>query len=196
MNGFAFYTQTKPASGSKKDVSMHGHSQNISIKKGVVLYVGLIVASCSAETGTYKFSLISSQNPTYPLSTLNLCSEIEAQKKTNRALNRLEELMQLKDNWDGNGALPIEQAAYQNAKCAIRLIGEKTSDAWNLFPNTNGTLLLTAPGKASASISIGNEEFSFFAMEKGKPIVKGIDTFSVENLTRAFDQIQTVINRV
>ena len=65
-----------------------------------------------------------------------------------------------------------------------------------LFPNTNGTLLLTAPGKQLASINIGNENFSFFAMGKDKKVIKGMKEFSPENLTNAFDQIQAEIGRV
>ncbi len=67
--------------------------------------------------------------------------------------------MQLKDNWAGNNVLPIKQDTYQNAKYVIKLI-EKTSDAWNLSLNINGTLLLTVPNKESVSISIDNERLS------------------------------------
>lgn len=196
MNGFAFSTQTRPAVCIKEDITQHSHSQRILIKKGIVLWVGLLMTSCPTEATNYKLSYsMPSQIPAYPLSALNLCKEFTVRKNTEHTLSRLEELMQLPDNWDGNGALPIEQAAYRNTRCAILLIGEKTSDTWKLFPNTNGTLLLTAPGNKSASISIGNEQFSYFAMKKGTPTLKGTETFSAEKLSRVFDQIQAVINR-
>ena len=113
-----------------------------------------------------------------------------------KAKGLLSQMLSLPENWDENGALSIERRAYENTKCALEIIGEKASEAWNLFPNTNGTLLLTAPGKQLASINIGNENFSFFAMGKDKKVVKGMREFSPENLTNAFDQIQAEIGRV
>lgn len=160
------------------------------------LSVNPVSKDCYVAADSYKlsFHVLSQFSTSSP--AIDLYRNVAVQKRIRQALNRLEELKSLPENWDENGALSIERRAYENTKCALEIIGEKASEAWNLFPNTNGTLLLTAPGKQLASINIGNENFSFFAMGKDKKVVKGMREFSPENLTNAFDQIQAEIGRV
>lgn len=196
MDGFAFSTQTETVARRGENRLRDTRLPNVCIKKGMVLFVIPVREDCYREAVSYKLSFPVIPQPSTYFPSVDLYRKIAVQKRIRQALNRLEELMSLPENWDENGALPIEREAYENTKCALRVIGEKTPEAWNLFPNTNGTLLLTAPGKQLASINIGNEKFSFFAIGTNKKMVKGMEAFSLENLTKAFNQIQTVINRV
>lgn len=196
MDGFAFSTQTETVARRGENRLRGTRLPKVCIKKGIVLFVNPVSKDCYREAVSYKLSFpVLPQASTY-FPPIDLYRKITVQKRIKQTLNRLEELMSLPDNWDENGALPIEREAYENTKCALGVIEEKTSEAWNLFPNTNGTLLLTAPEKQLASISIGNGNFSFFAIGKDKKVIKGMEAFSLENLTNAFDLIQTVINRV
>lgn len=196
MNGFTYSIQTETVSRRRESRSRGICLSKVCIKRGMELSVNPVSKNCYGAADSYKlsFPVLPQVSTSFP--AIDLYRNVAVQKRIRQALNRLEELKSLPENWDENGALSIERRAYENTKCALEIIGEKASEAWNLFPNTNGTLLLTAPGKQLASINIGNENFSFFAMGKDKKVVKGMREFSPENLTNAFDQIQAEIGRV
>ncbi len=75
-------------------------------------------------------------------------------------LERLNELASLPDNWDGEGASPIEQQVVSNVKEILDLCPEQLLLTWVLFPDVNGTLLIKFKGM-QASISIGMKDYSY-----------------------------------
>lgn len=193
MDGFSFSIQTEIAKRNKDYGVRNTRLKNIFIKKGIVLFMYSGRGCGQNENVSYKLSFPFLEQPFNYYQAFNLYKNIEIRERIKRTLNRLEELMQLQDNWDGYGALKIEPEAYENTKEALVVIAKKTSEPWNLFPNTNGTLLLTAPDRKKASINIGNNEFSFFAMGENKSSVQGMEKFSTENLSTVFGEILTVI---
>lgn len=88
---------------------------------------------------------------------------VEGSEVKSRYVARLNDLAALPDNWDGNGAHRIIPSVVE----VIREVIEKTPASllsfWRIFPDLNGTLLLTAKGKHITTLSIGVDEFSFIA---------------------------------
>lgn len=109
-------------------------------------------------------------------------------------LNRLEKLHDtLHEVWDGYGALPVESASYENTKRVIKCMPCGCAEHWNLFPNTNGTIILSANDGKSASINIGNKDFSYFAIGDDGKYVKGKKEFSIDEIKNALKQIKDVL---
>ena len=78
-----------------------------------------------------------------------------------KQLARLERLAKLKQNWDDEGAFPIEVSVLDNLRSLIMADGAQMLKDWVLFPATNGTIQLKAK-KKRAVISIGNNDYSYF----------------------------------
>ena len=97
------------------------------------------------------------------------------------------------ENWDGYGALPVESASYENTKRVIKCMPCGCAEHWNLFPNTNGTIILSANDGKSASINIGNKDFSYFAIGDDGKYVKGKKEFSIDEIKNALKQIKDVL---
>lgn len=76
-----------------------------------------------------------------------------------RLLSRLDELSKLEDNWDDDGALPMEKKVISNVKKFLEKTENGDLKEWTMFPDVNGTILLE--NNAGAVISIGNAEFSY-----------------------------------
>ena len=77
-----------------------------------------------------------------------------------RQLARVNELAALQNDWDDNGALPIEKKVVKNVKQLLEQCEEADLREWVIFPDINGTILLENKS-GDASISIGNTEFSY-----------------------------------
>lgn len=107
--------------------------------------------------------------------------------------NKLDELACLKRGWDGYDALPIEKRSYKNMKEALTLLNVKQMSHFNLFPNTNGTLILSAKGKYLASINIGNKNFSYFAIGENGQEAKGVSSFTRNAFIKAVKEIGNVL---
>jgi len=84
-----------------------------------------------------------------------------------RLWKRTLELAELTAGWDGAQALPMEKKALQNTQRLIKA-GESTDfRQWVLFPDDNGTILMQSKD-GKASISIGNNSYSFVCTKEGK----------------------------
>lgn len=109
-------------------------------------------------------------------------------------LFRLEELKAQPENWDGYGAVPLEAASYQNMLSAINNTPQDALTHWNLFPDTNGTLLLTTDSEKLASISIGNEYFSYVAIVDENHKIQGQEPFSPAAFAIAISRINKLLS--
>lgn len=89
-------------------------------------------------------------------------SELQA-----KALNRLKELEQLPDNWDEEGAAKIDQDIINHAVDIVYGCDDKVLSNWNIFPDTNGTLLFQKADN-SAIASIGKGKYSFYGRKTAK----------------------------
>jgi hypothetical protein len=81
-------------------------------------------------------------------------------KAYHHQLERLNELASLQDNWDDDGAPPIERQVVSNVKEVLDISPESLLSKWVLFPDTNGTLIIKLKGM-QASISIGIKSYSY-----------------------------------
>lgn len=108
-------------------------------------------------------------------------------------LKTLDHLKTLKNGWDGYDAIAIEEDSYDNTKKAIEKLSSKEINYFCLFPNTNGTLILSAKGDFLASINIGNENYSYFALGKDGRDVKGEKHFNEKNFKKTIKEIEDVL---
>ena len=84
-----------------------------------------------------------------------------------RLWNRTVELAALTAGWDGAQALPMEKKALQNMQRLIKAGESEDFQQWVLFPDDNGTILMQSKD-GKASISIGNNSYSFVCTKEGK----------------------------
>lgn len=125
----------------------------------------------------------------------NLAESLGAAFEVKSALlNRLDHLKTtLKPNWNGEDDLPIEQASYLNTKAAIEETPARLLKHWDLFPDPNGTLLLSPKDESVAGISIGNSEFSYAAYVSDDKQFSGKEPFSIEAFSDALKQIHRLL---
>ncbi|MCF0186283.1 MAG: hypothetical protein HUJ98_07340 [Bacteroidaceae bacterium] len=146
---------------------------NGKFKSYVVAGVGeilfLVVVDVGSTGNNYLVSEASVRTEQIP-TVVNRCPEAlskqlsaDSHKKISFQ-NRIEELSHLGDNWDCRGAVPMEETTLNNVKSVAEMLTGGMLDYWDLFPDVNGTVLLTTKDGQIASISIGNEEFSYAAV--------------------------------
>ena len=108
-------------------------------------------------------------------------------------LDRLDKLyLDLKQDWDGYDGSPMEKKAYENTRDAINSMPAAILVDWNLYPCPNGTFMLTTK-KNSASINIGNKDFSYAAFLNEENQIKGISTFNHENFLTVISHISNIL---
>ncbi|MBR4677168.1 MAG: hypothetical protein IKO99_04115 [Bacteroidales bacterium] len=79
--------------------------------------------------------------------------------------DRLKQISDLKQGWDGYDGLPIKEKTVENFVQFLNVCDFSDVADWSLFPNTNGTLLLE---QKNASISIASKEFSYYAESQNR----------------------------
>lgn len=121
-------------------------------------------------------------------STANMFEE-EFNVKSNM-LKRLEQLYAdlSTQGWDGYDAHPMEAESYRNMKSLLSLLTGSQLRSWNLFPSPNGTFMLSAKGKRIASVSVGNNGFSYAAMMKSSKMT-GMESFNPARAAKVVDNI-------
>lgn len=127
-----------------------------------------------------------------------LVSDLERDFQTKTSmLKRLDYLKSsLKPNWNGEDDLPIEEESYQNAKAALNSMTGRMLKHWNLFPDTNGTLLLSPNDDSVAGISIGNNEFSYAVFVSEDKQLSGKEPFSVDAFKAVIGQTHRLLGYV
>lgn len=129
--------------------------------------------------------------PTADTSLLSDYNKLIFQKEY--ILDRLEKLHSgLDQDWDGHSGLPMEDGAYVNTRNAIMSLSGNTLSYWNLFPCPNGTFLLTTKDN-SASINIGNSDFSYVAYCNAENQFKGILPYDCENFIKVVNRINKIL---
>lgn len=161
----------------------------INFGKSCVLLSFFVIASVPDSTANNKFYYDIDCEPIESSVNISLSNGYyldSFQKK-------LDELLTLEEGWDGYGALPIEKQSYKNMKDAIKMFDRNVLSRFNLFPGTNGTLILSAKGKDIASINIGNEKFSYFAVGHDGKDARGEKPFSEDKFMYALKEIENVL---
>ncbi|MBQ4406062.1 MAG: hypothetical protein II852_03530 [Bacteroidales bacterium] len=107
-----------------------------------------------------------------------------------KAFVRIDELSQLKEDWDGRGALPISKDVLRNIKNVLSISEGADWQNWLIAPDVNATICLQSK-KNRASISLGNNEFSYYALIGGKRLGQSHLNFTAESflsLMRSLDK--------
>ncbi len=97
-----------------------------------------------------------------------------------KAFARIDELSQLKENWDGKGALPISKDVLYNIKNVLSISEGEDWQNWMIAPDVNATICLQSK-KNRASISLGINEYSYYALINGKRIGQSHITFTTDS---------------
>lgn len=103
-----------------------------------------------------------------------------------------EYLLTFKENWDGNGAKPLNEDVYENA---LEVIGadekDHLLDDWEVSLNINGSLYFTYEDKNTTSmINLGKRDFSYFIKYKGKVVNKSDgDYYSCNNFIKIIKRV-------
>ena len=99
---------------------------------------------------------------------------------------RLQQIESLEQGWDGEEAMPVDRGIAEFTHDFLKRCKPSYLTDWSLFPNVNGTLLFQ---KENAGISIGKEEFSYFAES-------GNDDIGEDNVPLSTDALTATIKRI
>lgn len=159
------------------------------------LSVAMTVATmdCSAAQ-SQNFPIFVGVEPVQNAMSVALGKDYDTQAKLLNKLNALKTSLQ--GNWNGEDDFPIEELAFNNAKVAISATPGSMLKYWRLFPNSNGTLLLSPKDKSIAGISIGNDEFSYAVYVSDDNQIGGKEPFSVVSFKAALAQIHRILGYV
>ena len=83
-----------------------------------------------------------------------------------RTFDRLEHLSTLQKDWAGEGSLPISRRVLNNVRQVLLISDDKDWEKWFIAPDVNATLTLQS--KTSSTISIGADEYSYYAEKGGR----------------------------
>ena len=96
-----------------------------------------------------------------------------------KAYAKIDELSQLKENWAGDGSLPISQNVLNNIKRVLLISDDKDWNEWMIGPDVNATIGLQSKTHR-ALMSLGAKEFSYFVrIDREKMAASHVD-FSPE----------------
>ncbi len=109
-------------------------------------------------------------------------------KNLSKMYSRLDAIGQLKKNWDGEGALPIARQTVDNIKRVLMISDDADWDGWMIGPETNATLGLQSK-KTKACISVGTQEYSYYAVIDGLELHGNHLTFTPNSF---LDLIRTI----
>lgn len=99
---------------------------------------------------------------------------------------RLKEFARLQHGWDGEEAQPVLPEVVSFMDMLLHSVNSLEVSDWSLFPNINGTLLLQ---RNNAAISIGQNEYSYFAEGKDKVMGHDHQSLSIESVIKTIETI-------
>lgn len=92
----------------------------------------------------------------------SLATEGRKENKNKEALlKQLYAIQDFQNGWDGADALPLQPLSVNNLRGAMSLCEDSVLSGWQLSPEKNGTLMLTARD-GNAGINIGDATYSYF----------------------------------
>lgn len=97
--------------------------------------------------------------------TQRLVLEVKG-KNLSRAINAVNNLNALRDDWDGMGASRILPPVISNIRAVLLLSTDDDWANWTISPNSNGTVFIQST-KYISSLSLGTAEYSYFTKKDG-----------------------------
>lgn len=101
---------------------------------------------------------------------------------------RLDELSQLREDWDGEGALPISPRVIRNMKDVLLISDNEDWENWMIGPDSNACIGLQSK-RSRACVSLGAKEYSYYwETDKGEEGKSHVE-FSPEKLLELMRRI-------
>ena len=155
--------------------------------------------STTASEPTAAYGTNSYADVMYMLHTMSISPEVKERvarrltlevtgKNLSKAFARLDHLATLERDWDGEGALPISKTVINNLKRVLTISDDEDWKYWLIGPDSNATLGLQAK-TTKAAMSIGADEFSYYARINGKRYGESHVRFSPEYFLKVMREI-------
>lgn len=109
-------------------------------------------------------------------------------KNLSRVFARLDYLASLKENWDGEGGLPVSRRVLDNVKNTLLISDDEDWQEWLLGTDANATIGLQSK-LTKACISLGAREFSYYARKNGERLGESHIDFTPEALLNTMRKI-------
>lgn len=109
-------------------------------------------------------------------------------KNLSRVFERIDYLASLPADWDGYGALPVSRQVILIIKKVLLISDDEDWKYWMISPAPNGTLGMQSK-RHIASISVGEEEYSFYSCNDGREDWGDHVEFTPERLLETMRQI-------
>lgn len=109
-------------------------------------------------------------------------------KNLSRVFERLDYLASLPADWDGYGAHPVSRQVISNLKKVLLISDDDDWKDWLIGAESNATIALQSKQKR-ASISLGNDEYSYYAVLEGKEIGKSHLAFSPDSFLKLMNKL-------
>ena len=93
------------------------------------------------------------------------------------AFDKLDELSLLKEDWDGEGALPISPHVMKIMKDVLLISDNDDWENWMFGPEVNATIGLQSR-QSRACVSLGAKEFSYYVRKNGERLAASHVDFS------------------
>lgn len=89
------------------------------------------------------------------------------EKNLSNAFDRLEHFSILEPGWGGEGSFPVSRRVIRNLKNVLLISDDVDWENWMLSPEPTGAVSLQSK-KRRSSISVGDEEFSYYTKLDGQ----------------------------
>ena len=104
------------------------------------------------------------------------------------AFARLDHLATLTDGWAGDGSYAVSRQVLNNIKSVLLISNDGDWEKWMISPDVNATLGLQSKS-SGGNISIGTDEFSYYAEKNGKEYHASHVPFNSESLLEIMRKI-------
>ena len=129
-----------------------------------------------------------SRNVRTILSRLLHEQQVATEINLSKAFDRLDHLATLEDGWAGKGSYAISPQVLDNLRSVLFISDDADWRDWMIGPDVNATLGLQSK-KSGGSISLGADEFSYYASKDGKEFHESHVPFSSMSLLEVMRKI-------
>ena len=98
-------------------------------------------------------------------------------RNLSKAFSRLDHLAGLQDGWAGDGSYAVSHRVLNNLKSVLLISDDDDWKDWMIAPDVNATLVLQSK-QSNGCISVGTDEFSYYAEKDGREYHASHEQFS------------------
>lgn len=93
-----------------------------------------------------------------------------------------------KDNWDGEGGLPLTEQVIQNFECLLPLISTTSLKHIDVYPENNGSLLILSRTQ-EAGLNIGNDTYTYYITHGTEVTGESHLAFTIDDVLNKIEEI-------